>query len=372
MRPSASARGCACGRGRPTPAIAHLAPAADHLGPAHGDRRRARGRSPAPAGLPLGDHRGAPPGRPAPVPRGRLRRDRAPPPAPPRPRTRWSPTPPLAGIELRRGRRREQERGARRRPRRLHAVLAPRPGRPDRGAHRHDDGPLPGGPRRARASSATRCAGAPATAATSSAWPSRPAARGGASGPPCSATGCGGCGAGAPATPWSTPRRTTAGRCASTSAPGSCCSPTACPSSSSSLGEPDHRAAGPGDAGPPRGPAVTRRRVRLAGLVGLAVLWLLWFGRARPPVRARRGSRMVPSSAASAGRAVARARPADHLGAPGRGLHRRRPRHRRPGRRHARPGRARAARVARRVPRDARRRAGRHRARRGAAGARRT
>ena len=142
------------------------------------------------------------------------------------------PTPALAGIDLRRGRRREQDEV-------LavdHAAFAPF-WRLDRAGL---DEALTATTmvhfqvaRDRAGSSATRCAGGPATAATSSAWRSRRGARGGASAPPCSPTGCAGCAAGAPTTHSSTRRRATAGRSGCTSVPGSCSSPTAWPSSSS-------------------------------------------------------------------------------------------------------------------------------------------
>ena len=218
----------------------------------HGHRRRARGRPPAPAGLPLRDHRGAPPGRPA-------RRSSRP--ASPRPSastccattsTTVVPTPPLAGIELRRGRRREQDaalavdRAAfapfwrldragltealtattmvhfqvardRARGRRLRGVRAGRPPRLRPAPGRH--APLPGAGRRRRPARRRAAVAAPVGR------PRRPGQHPG--------------GQRALAAPLPAHRLRAAARRP--------VRPRA------RAGQPDHRAAGPGDAGPPEG-----------------------------------------------------------------------------------------------------------------------
>ena len=148
----------------------------------------------------------------------------------------------------------------------------------------------------------------------------RPRPRGGVSAPPCCSTACGGCGAGAPATPWSTPRRATTGRCACTSGWGSCSKPTGWPSwrSASTAGPPGgvHR---PGR----RAPRDTRPR---AGRDPVPV------PPRRPPPGARGSSSLVaarrlacrparaPGAAGPAGVQVCR-RP-DLLGAAGRAVRR--------------------------------------------------
>ena len=127
--------------------VAHIAPRRRLLGPLTADDvRRALERA-APGRLPGRAHRRAAPGRPAAVPRGGLRRDRAAPPAAPRRSTELSPTPAPAGLRHAAGPAARPRRGARGRPRRLRPVLAARPGGLDEALGRHGQRPLPGGPR---------------------------------------------------------------------------------------------------------------------------------------------------------------------------------------------------------------------------------